>query len=163
MNPFLLAAAAGAGLAVTGAMLRWPPARKRMLARQITAYQIKAGCLRAWPGAPLHKLPYVLSVIPTDYGEFVQLWCPSAIDAPQLHAARDILAAACGASEVRVIPPPGHARLVTLEVIRRRSPERSMPPPYRPLTPHRPLTPPPGAEPAEDLPGEAALTGKHGT
>lgn len=157
MNPLHLAAAAGAGLAVTGAMLRWPPARKRLLSRRITKYQIKTGCRRAWPAAPSYMLPYVLSVTSTHYGEFVQLWCPSVIDAPRLHAARDGLAATCRAAEVRVMPSSGHARLVTLEVIRHQFPERSMP------SPHRPPTRPPGAEPAEDLPGELALIERHGT
>ena len=156
MSPLLLAAAAGAGLTITGAMLRWPPARKRMLTRtwrHITAYQIKTGCLRAWPGTPAYRLPYVLSVAATNYGEIVQLWCPSTIDAARLQAARDILAAACRAREVRVLPPPGHARLVTLEVIRHEFTERSIPPRYHLLTP------PPGAEPAEDLSGEPVWAG----
>jgi hypothetical protein len=65
--------------------------------------------------------------VPTDYGERVQLWCQAGITAADLFAARPVLAAACWAAQVRVIPSVQHAHLVTLEVIRNQYPERTRP------------------------------------
>lgn len=50
LGPVWLVAAAGAGLAAVCAMLRWPPARKRLIARAwclITPHRIRAGCVNA--------------------------------------------------------------------------------------------------------------------
>ena len=49
--------------------------------------------------------------------------------AADLHAAKDVLAAACWATEVRVIPSASRAQLVTLEIVRTRHPERGRPTP----------------------------------
>jgi hypothetical protein len=149
VNVLIATATTGAGLATAGAMLLdRPPARMRVRARAwclIVPYLIATGCRRAWPGVYRSQLPYVLSAVRTDRGELVQLWCPSAIGAAQLHDARDILASACYARQVRVMRPRGHARLVTLEVIRHQYPSRTVVPAPRFSTP------PPGAEPPEDL------------
>jgi hypothetical protein len=145
VDALIAAAATGAGLAGTGAMLRWPPARMRVRARAwclITPYLITTGCRRAWPGAHGSRLPYVLSANRTDRSELVRLWCPSGIGPAELRAASDILAAVCRAAEVRVMRSRGHARLVTLEVIRRKYPERTVaPPPYPPLPFQAPNSP----------------------
>lgn len=153
-----LVVTAGAGLAVACALLRWPPARRRIVARAwclIVPHQVRAGYARAWPGRR-SRLPYVLSASPARYGERVQVWCPPGTDTARLLAARGFIAAACRARDVRVIPPPGHERLVTLEVIRHEYPERTT------LAPHRDALPPPGAEPAEDNPTEPAAAGRRG-
>jgi len=116
-----LAAGAGAGLAAVCAMMRWPPARKRILARAwcvITPHRVRTGCVNAWVQTRRGRLPFVLSTVPTDYGERVQLWCRAGITAADLFAARHVLAAACWASEVRVIASVRYAHIVTLEVIR---------------------------------------------
>ncbi len=116
-----LAAAAGAGLAAVGALLRWPPARKRIVARAwciITPHRVRAGCVNAWVQTRSGRLPFVLYTVPTDCGERVQLWCRAGITAADVFAARHVLAAACWAAEVRVIPSLRHAHLVTIEVIR---------------------------------------------
>ena len=125
-----LAAGAGAGLAAVCAMLRWPPARKRIVARAwciITPHRVRAGCISAWVQTRRGRLPFVLSTIPTDYGERVQLWCRAGITAADLFAARHVLAAACWAAEVRVIQSVRYAHIVTLEVIRNHYAERSEP------------------------------------
>jgi hypothetical protein len=125
-----LAIAAGAGLAVIGALLRWPPARERIVARAwcvITPHRVRAGCVHAWVQTRRGKLPLVVSTVPTDYGERVQLWCRAGITAGDLLAARNVLAAACWAAEVRVVPSLRYAHLVTLEVIRNQSSERPGP------------------------------------
>jgi hypothetical protein len=75
------------------------------------------------------RLPIILATTPTDYGEQVRLWLRAGITAADLYAARDMLAAACWAMEVRVVPSTRHAHLVTLEVIRTSHPERVRPTP----------------------------------
>lgn len=122
-----LAVIAGAGLAAFGAMLRWPPTRRRIIARAwciITPHRIRTGCVNAWVQTRRGKLPIILSTVPTHFGERVQLWCRAGITADDLLAARDIIAASCWAAEVRVIPNARHAHIVTLEVIRNHYPER---------------------------------------
>jgi hypothetical protein len=127
-----LAAAAGAGLAASSALLCWPPARKRIVAQAwciITPHRIRVGCINAWVQTRRGRLPIVMYTVPTDYGERVQLWCRAGITAADLFAARQVLAAACWATQVRVIPSVQRAHLVTLEVIRNRHPERTEPTP----------------------------------
>lgn len=123
-----LAAAAGAGLAAAGALLRWPPARRRIVARAwcvITPHRIRVGCVNAWVQTRRGRLPVIIYTMPAEYGELVQLWCRAGITAADLFAARHVLAAACWAAEVRVVPSLQHSHLVTLEVIRHRYPERT--------------------------------------
>ena len=73
------------------------------------------------------KLPIILTTTPTAYGERVQMWLRAGIIAADLSAASDVLAAACWAAEVRVIPGTRHAHLVALEVIRNIHEERVQP------------------------------------
>ena len=61
----------------------------------------------------------VLYTVPADFGERVWLWCGAGIVAADLEAARDILRAACWASDVRVVVNDRHSHIVVLEVIRR--------------------------------------------
>lgn len=125
-----LAAVAGAGLAAAIALLRWPSARKRAVARAwcvITPHRVRVGCVNAWVQTRRGRLPIVLYATPADYGERVQLWCRAGITAADLLAARHVLAAACWAAEVRVVPSFRHAHLVTLEVVRNHFPERTGP------------------------------------
>jgi hypothetical protein len=128
-----LAVTAGAGLAVgTAALLCWPPARHWIIARAwcvITPHRVRAGCVNAWVQTRSGRLPIILATNPTDYGEEVRLWLRAGITAADLLAARDVLAAACWAMEVQVIPSARHAHLVTLEVIRTDHPERVRPTP----------------------------------
>ncbi len=125
-----LAVAAAAGLAVLGAMVRCPPARSRIVARAwciVTPHRIRTGCASAWAQSRSGRLPFVLGTVPAWYGQRVQLWCPAGITAADLFAARHVLAAACWAAEVRVIPSARYAHIVTLEVIRTHHPERGGP------------------------------------
>jgi hypothetical protein len=123
-----LVAIATAGLAGLAALLCWPPSRSRLIARAwslITPHRIRVGCKHAWVQTRSGRLPIVLRTIPADFGERVVLWCLAGITVRDLYAARDILAAACWASEVRVRPSPRRAHIVTLEVIRHQITERA--------------------------------------
>jgi hypothetical protein len=128
-----LSVAAGAGLAASVAtLLLWPPARHWCIARAwclITPHRVRAGCVNAWVQTRSGKLPFILATTPTAHGELVRLWLRAGLTAADLDAARDVLAAACWATEVRVVRSPSHAHLVTLEVIRTRYPERLQPTP----------------------------------
>src|SRR5581483_7991123 len=57
--------------------------------------------------------------VPAEFGERVWLWCRAGITAEDLEAARDILRAACWASDVRVVVNERHSHIVVLEVVRR--------------------------------------------
>jgi hypothetical protein len=135
-----LIAAAGAGLAALGTMMCWPPARARIIARVrcvITPHRVRKGCASAWVQARGGNLPIVMSRTPADYGERVRLWLPAGLTADDLFVAREVLAVACWAAEVRVLRHPGHAHRVTLQVIRAPIPERTRPLSYR-SWPHAP-------------------------
>ena len=127
-----LAAVAGAGLAVGAALLCWPPARKQILACAwcvITPHRILVGCVNAWVQTRRGRLPIILYTAGTDVGERVYVWCRAGITAADLLAARHVLAGACWATEVRVIPSTRYAHLVILEVIRNPYAERAVPTP----------------------------------
>jgi hypothetical protein len=64
-------------------------------------------------------VPVVLYTTPAEFGERVTLWCRAGITAGDLEAARDVLRAACWASDVRVMASERHPHIVVLEVIRR--------------------------------------------
>ena len=126
-----LAVAAGAGLAAGTAALCLPPARRWLIAVAwcvITPHRVLAGCANAWVQTRSGKLPIVLAATPAVYGEQVRIWLRAGITAADLDAARDVLAGACWAAEVRVVPSPRRAHLVTLQVIRNSHPERVQPP-----------------------------------
>jgi hypothetical protein len=95
----------------------------------ITPHRVLAGCVNAWVQTRSGKLPVILATTPAAYGERVQIWLPAGITAADLSAASDVLAAACWAAEVRVVPGTRHAHLVTLEVIRNIHEERVPPTP----------------------------------
>jgi hypothetical protein len=140
-GPLLLAVTAGAVLAAGAAtLLCWRSARRRLAARAwclITPHRIRAGCGSAWVQTRNGRLPFILSVTPADYGERVRIWLLAGLTAADLDAARGVLAAACWATEVRVVPSPRHAHLITLEVIRRTHPERVRPAPDGSPSPRR--------------------------
>ena len=61
----------------------------------------------------------MLYTVPADFGERVWLWCRAGITAGDLEGARDVLRAACWASDVRVVVNDRRSHIVVLEVIRR--------------------------------------------
>lgn len=125
-----LAVASGAGLAAGAALLFLRPARRRLIAVAwclITPHRVLAGCANAWVQTRSGRLPIILATTPAAYGERVWIWLRAGITAADLNAARDVLAAACWAAEVHVVPSPGHAHLVTLQVVRISHPERVQP------------------------------------
>ena len=117
-----LVAIAAPGLVVLAACLAWAPWRRRLIARAwcvITPHRVRAGCRHAWVRAGDGTLPVILYTTPATFGERVTLWCRAGITHGDLEAARDVLRAACWASDVRVVASARYAHVVVLEVIRR--------------------------------------------
>lgn len=123
---WLIAAAATATVLLAIA-LSWPVTRKRVKAPAwcvITEHRVRTGCAQAWVQSRNGRLPIVIRTKPAESGERVTLWCRAGITADDLTAARDIIATACWAREVRVFASPRRRHIVTLDVIRRIPPER---------------------------------------
>jgi hypothetical protein len=119
-----MAAAALAGLA---AVLATRPARQWLIARAwcvITPHRVRTGCVHAWVQTRDGRLPTILYTAPAEFGERVLLWCRAGITAGDFEGARDILRAACWASDVRVVVNDRRSHIVVLEVIRRLPPGR---------------------------------------
>jgi hypothetical protein len=114
-----------AGLVLLAAGLAWPPSRRRLVARAwcvITPHRVLTGCRHAWVQTRDGRLPVILFTTPAGFGERVTLWCRAGITHGDLEGARDILRAACWASDVRVVASARYAHVVVLEVIRRLPP-----------------------------------------
>ena len=163
------------GLGLLAASLSWAPTRQRLIARAwcvITPHRVRVGCVNAWVQTRGGRLPIILATAPTDYGEQVRLWLRAGLTTADLYAAREVLAAACWAMEVRVVPSARHAHLATLEVVRARHAERRRPTPEAWPNPRRVadetlggaderdtrhwpdgVVPPPRLSPEEDWPG----------
>jgi hypothetical protein len=119
-----LIALAAAGLVLLAAGLARPPSRRQLIARAwcvVTPYRIRTGCRRAWVRTMDGSPPIILYTTPAAFGERVTLWCPDGITYGDLGAARDVLRAACRASDVRVLASARYPHFVVLEIIRRRT------------------------------------------
>ena len=117
-----LIAVAAAAMAVLAAELAWPPSRRRIIARAwcvITPHRVRTGSTYAWIQTRDGRLPTVLYTTAADFGERVWLWCRAGITSGDLEAAREVLRAACWASDVRVVVNDRRSHIVVLEVIRR--------------------------------------------
>lgn len=118
---------AGCVLILLVAAIAWRPSRRRLIARTwcvITPHRVRTGCAQAWVQSRDGKLPTVLYTRPIDFGERIIVWCRAGTTARDLEAARDIICAACWASEMRVIANERFRHIVTLEVIRRAHTQR---------------------------------------
>jgi hypothetical protein len=128
-----LSVATGAGLTAGAAALLFLPSARHwaidMFWCLVTPHRVRAGCVNAWLQTRDGRLPFVTSAVPAEYGQQVRLWLRAGLTAGDLHAARDVLAAACWATEVRVVPSARYAQLVTLQVIRKRRARPAWPSP----------------------------------
>ncbi len=122
LGPGWLITAVATTTAVLAAAVAWPPARRRLVARAwcvVTPHRVRTGCAHAWVQTRNGRLPSVIYTVPADFGERVWLWCRAGIVAADLEGARDVLRAACWASDVRVVVNDRRSHIVVLEVIRR--------------------------------------------
>jgi len=133
-------------VATIGVCCSWPPARRAVITaawRIVTPHRLRSGFVQARIHSRHGRLPTVLRTSRQTFGERVRLWCPAGIVVADLRSARDVLAAACWAADVRVTVDRRYTHLVTLDVIRHaRNPEgppdpdsRSFPNENRPRRP----------------------------
>lgn len=114
--------AVGIIAALAHVIILWPAARRFLVAQAwcvITAHRVRTGCAQNWIHSRTGKIPIVLVTRRQPFGEQVTVWCRAGTSAEDFIAARRQLAAACWASDVRVIPGERFAQMLTLEVIRR--------------------------------------------
>jgi hypothetical protein len=111
--------------ALISTAVHWPRGRRFLAAhawRIVTPHRVRVGCAQAWIHSRYGKIPAVLLTTRQTFGERVYLWCRAGTSADDLASARELLAAACWADDIRVARSPRYAHLVTLDVIRRRRP-----------------------------------------
>ncbi|NRQ31952.1 hypothetical protein HII36_08875 [Nonomuraea sp. NN258] len=120
-----LVAAAGtvslAAAAVPVAIVLWPQARSGAWGRircVVTAHRIRVGLVQAYVVSRHGKIPAVLWCAPAPFGERVWLWCRAGTTAGQVEQGREVIAAACWATEVLVHPSPSNPHRVLLDVVR---------------------------------------------
>jgi hypothetical protein len=103
-----------------------PRARTHLMARAwvvVTPHRVRVGCAQAWIHSRYGKIPAVLLTVRQPFGERVYLWCRAGTSADHLSSARELLASACWADDVRVFRSPRYAHIVALDVIRRGQPD----------------------------------------
>ena len=101
-----------------------PPWPRPVAARAwcvITAHRLRCGFVQARIQTRRGRQPVILSTTPGPFGERVRVWCPAGITAETLKSARNILRAACWATDVRVTRDNEQSQRVTVDVIRTRS------------------------------------------
>jgi hypothetical protein len=151
------AAAAGltAGLVAALALTASFPRGRRLLAARlwciVTPHRIRSACAHAWIHSRYGKLPVILVTRSQPLGERVYVWCRAGISAADFSSARELLTAACLATDVQVSRHSRYAHLVALDVIRREPPAESTGQPwYDTGTPDGTLTIPAPREHGDD-------------
>jgi hypothetical protein len=124
-----VAVRSGTGLAVVAAvaavltgLAMWPVSRRVLVARAwcvVTPHRVRTACAEAWIHSRSGKIPIVLWTSPRPYGERVALWCRAGTTAADLEAQQAMLATACWAERVHVVPNAGRPQIVVLQVVRR--------------------------------------------
>jgi hypothetical protein len=107
----VLAAAAGAATAVL------PVVRWRFWC-VVSQHRVRTALIQAWVFSRSGRIPMVLRTRPVHEGEQLLLLLRPGLTAADLEAAAPVLAAACWAREVVVVPHPTWAALVRLVVVR---------------------------------------------
>jgi hypothetical protein len=107
----VLGAAAGAASAVLP-VVRW------RLWCVVSQHRARTGLIQAWVFSRSGRIPMVLWTRPVHEGEQLLLLLRPGLTAADLEAAAPVLAAACWAREVVVVPHPTRAALVRLVVVR---------------------------------------------
>jgi hypothetical protein len=114
------------GLAAALALTACFPRGRRFLAARawciVTAHRVRTGCAQAWIHTRYGKLPFILWTRSRPSGERVYLWCRAGTTAADFSSARELLAAACMAKDIKVSRHVRYAHLIALDVIRREPP-----------------------------------------
>lgn len=109
-------------LCAVAVLATWPPARRAVTIRArsvIVQHRLRSAfhelALTTWAG----RAPAIVWSSPCPEGLRVHVLCPAGISAGDLREAREPLAAACFAADVRVEPDPRYANVVVLVVVTR--------------------------------------------
>ena len=108
-------------LGMAAVVSAWPQARNWLIAHMrciVTAHRVRTGCAQAWIQTRSGKLPIIIRTTPQPYGERVYIWCRAGTSLEDFEAARDILRAACWASDIYVNSSARYSHIVVLEVVR---------------------------------------------
>ncbi|MEV6153807.1 hypothetical protein AB0L53_26025 [Nonomuraea sp. NPDC052129] len=119
-----------AAMAVPAVIVLWPPARSGAWGRircVVTAHRIRVGLVEAYVVNRRGKIPVIVWCAPAPFGERAWLWCRAGTTPSTLEQGREVIAAACWATEVVVRPGAGSPHWVLLEVIRRGRSLRTLP------------------------------------
>jgi hypothetical protein len=114
----LMTELAGAVLVVGAAL----PSARPLAWVVLTPHRVRTGCAEARVHSRRGRLPMVLITRRRPNGERVWLWCVAGTSDEDLESARDLLANACWAREVRIVRNPRHPHIVGVDVIRRALP-----------------------------------------
>ncbi|HEY7103173.1 MAG TPA: hypothetical protein VH573_16185 [Mycobacteriales bacterium] len=106
-----------AALATVAAFAVVPALRWRVWC-VLTQHRVRTGLTQAWVFSRSGRIPMVLWTRPVHEGEQLLLLLRPGLTAADLAAAAPVLAAACWAREVVVVPQPTRAALVRLVVVR---------------------------------------------
>jgi hypothetical protein len=112
----------GLAAVLMGTIACWPQGRRFLAARAwciVTPHRVRVGCAQAWIHSRNGKIPAVLLTRRQPFGERVYLWCRAGTSADDFSSARELLAAACWADDIRVARHPRYAHRVVLDVVRR--------------------------------------------
>ena len=122
-------------VAVPAVIVLWPPARSGAWGRircVVTAHRIRVGLVEAYVVNRRGKIPVIVWCAPAPFGERVWLWCRAGTTPAAIERGREVIAAACWATEVVVRPRAGSPHWVLLEVIRQGRSFRILPDESRP-------------------------------
>jgi hypothetical protein len=100
----------------------WPHGRRLLLKRAwctITPHRLRTGFAHAWIQSRGGRMPVILFTTAQSFGERVTLWCVAGTSVEDLLATRDVLIAACWATDIRIIRSRRYAHMVIVDVIRR--------------------------------------------
>lgn len=97
----------------------WPAARRFVLTHVrsvIVQHRLRAAFTQARVCSLAGRRPAIMWTTPREHETRVLLWCPAGVDVHTVRTQRQLLAAACFASEVEVTRHPRFAHLVRLSI-----------------------------------------------
>ena len=85
----------------------------------VTPHLLRSGLYQARIQDRDGRRPVIVRVTREPFGERIRLWCPPGTSAEDLRAARELLKAACSATDVQVTRDEQRPQMVSVDVIRR--------------------------------------------
>jgi len=108
---------------VVTALLALPPLRgfgRRELQAVVVPHRARTGLLQAGVASRTGKLPWIVTSRGRGDAVVLSLWLPAGVTVDDVDAAREVVAAACGAAEVHTVRPGPRRDRLLLVVVRPR-------------------------------------------